>query len=55
MRDGKIVDHFGARDDIGMMQQLGLLPPTKPFDWERMKPIDGAARTLDPKGPAEDR
>ncbi len=45
MRDGKIVDHFGARDDIGMMQQLGLLPPTKPFDWEHMKPINGAART----------
>lgn len=23
---GKIVDHFANRDDIGMMQQLGLLP-----------------------------
>jgi hypothetical protein len=24
--DGKIVDHYATRDDIGMMQQLGLLP-----------------------------
>jgi predicted ester cyclase len=27
LRDGKIVDHYAARDDIGMMRQLGLLPP----------------------------
>jgi predicted ester cyclase len=28
MRDGKIVEHYANRDDIGMMQQLGLLPMT---------------------------
>lgn len=27
LRDGKIVDHYANRDDLGMMQQLGLLPP----------------------------
>ena len=27
IRDGKIVEHFAVRDDIGMMRQLGLLPP----------------------------
>jgi predicted ester cyclase len=27
LRDGKIVDHYAARDDIGMMRQLGLIPP----------------------------
>jgi steroid delta-isomerase-like uncharacterized protein len=27
--DGKIVAHHANRDDIGMMQQLGLLPPSK--------------------------
>ncbi len=26
LRDGRIVDHFATRDDVGMMQQLGLLP-----------------------------
>jgi predicted ester cyclase len=26
VRGGKIVDHFANRDDLGMMQQLGLLP-----------------------------
>ena len=26
MRDGEIVDHYANRDDLGMMQQLGLLP-----------------------------
>jgi len=25
--DGKIVEHFANRDDIGMMRQLGQLPP----------------------------
>jgi steroid delta-isomerase-like uncharacterized protein len=25
--DGKIADHFANRDDVGMMRQLGLLPP----------------------------
>jgi predicted ester cyclase len=27
LRDGKIVDHRANRDDVGMMRQLGLLPP----------------------------
>src|SRR5919204_1768008 len=26
VRDGKITDHFASRDDLGMTQQLGLLP-----------------------------
>lgn len=26
LRAGKIVEHFANRDDLGMMQQLGLLP-----------------------------
>lgn len=26
LRDGSIVEHWANRDDIGMMQQLGLLP-----------------------------
>jgi predicted ester cyclase len=31
LRDGKIVDHFATRDDLGMTRQLGLLPPAPPF------------------------
>jgi predicted ester cyclase len=27
LRDGRIVDHTATRNDIGMMRQLGLLPP----------------------------
>jgi steroid delta-isomerase-like uncharacterized protein len=27
MLDGKIAEHFANRDDVGMMRQLGLLPP----------------------------
>jgi steroid delta-isomerase-like uncharacterized protein len=27
IRDGRIVDHYATRDDIGMMRQLGLIPP----------------------------
>jgi steroid delta-isomerase-like uncharacterized protein len=30
LRDGKIVDHYATRNDIGMMQQLGLLPTPTP-------------------------
>jgi len=26
LRDGKIVEHWANRDDLGMMQQLGLVP-----------------------------
>ena len=28
LRDGKIVEHYANRDDLGMMRQLGLLPAT---------------------------
>jgi steroid delta-isomerase-like uncharacterized protein len=31
LRDGEIVDHRGARDDLAMMGQLGLLPMPKPW------------------------
>ena len=30
LRDGKIVEHYANRDDLGMLQQLGLLPPSAP-------------------------
>ena len=30
--DGLIVEHRANRDDVGMMQQLGLLPPVKRYD-----------------------
>lgn len=26
VREGRIIDHFASRDDLGMTQQLGLLP-----------------------------
>jgi hypothetical protein len=25
-RDGKAVEHWGVRDDLGMMQQMGVIP-----------------------------
>jgi predicted ester cyclase len=28
--DGLIQEHWGGRDDIGMMRQLGLIPPPGP-------------------------
>jgi predicted ester cyclase len=28
LRDGKIIEHNATRNDVGMMRQLGLLPPT---------------------------
>jgi steroid delta-isomerase-like uncharacterized protein len=27
LTDGKAVEHWGVRDDVGMMQQLGVMPP----------------------------
>jgi len=38
MRDGKVVDHYGARDDIGMMEQLGVLTAPKGFETPQPKP-----------------
>ena len=32
LKDGLIVEHRASRDDIGMMQQLGLLPMTSRYD-----------------------
>jgi predicted ester cyclase len=32
LKDGLIVEHRASRDDIGMMQQLGLLPAVKRYD-----------------------
>ena len=37
LRDGKIVEHTAARDDLGMMRQLGLLPG-------RIAPVELTAR-----------
>lgn len=34
LRDGLIAAHWANRDDVGMMQQLGLLPKTE-FDYAR--------------------
>ena len=30
VRGGEVVEHFATRDDLGMMQQLGLLPASLP-------------------------
>lgn len=30
LEDGLIKEHWGGRDDIGMMRQLGLVPPPAP-------------------------
>lgn len=38
LRDGKIVEHRANRDDVGMMQQLGLLPASPPMDPSYMRP-----------------
>ena len=35
LEDGKIADHYATRDDLSMMQQLGLLPPPIAFDWRK--------------------
>ncbi len=35
LRDGKIVDHYAVRDDLAMMQDLGLSPKPAPFDWAK--------------------
>ena len=33
LKGGKIMDHYAVRDDLAMMQQLGLSPEPLPFDW----------------------
>lgn len=31
MKDGRIIEHWANRDDLGMAQQLGWIPPTPIF------------------------
>ena len=31
LRDGKVVEHWANRDDLGTAQQLGWVPPTPPY------------------------
>ena len=35
LKAGKIVDHYAVRDDLAMMEQLGLAAAPPPFDWEK--------------------
>jgi hypothetical protein len=30
IENGKIVEHWGELDNLGMMQQLGVVPPPEP-------------------------
>ncbi len=30
MRDGRVSEHWATRDDLGMLQQLGIIPPPAP-------------------------
>jgi len=47
VRGGKIVEHFANRDDLGMMQQLGLLPtPVPPPDSMKARSQKGAGPLL---------
>jgi len=39
--DGKIAEHFANRDDVGMMRQLGLLPPPPLMDRSASHAVDG--------------
>lgn len=40
LRDGQIVEHYANRDDIGMMQQLGLLPAPEISYMDLAKPFE---------------
>lgn len=33
MKDGRVVEHWANRDDLGMATQLGWIPPTPAFLW----------------------
>jgi len=37
--DGKIAEHFANRDDVGMMRQLGLLPPPPSLGERHSSPV----------------
>jgi hypothetical protein len=31
MQDGKVIEHWAVRDDLGQARQLGWLPPTPAY------------------------
>ncbi|MGW6727438.1 ester cyclase [Nocardia sp. NPDC055029] len=46
MRDGKILEHWANRDDLGMARQLGWLPPSPVFLLRSMQLKRRAAREV---------
>lgn len=44
MKDGRIADHYAVRDDLKMMQDLGLSPKPARFDWGAFAAAAGTSR-----------
>jgi hypothetical protein len=47
-QDGKAVEHWGVRDRVGMLRQLGLMPEPHGEAVPRQEPDDGGPATSSP-------
>jgi hypothetical protein len=48
MKDGRIVEHWANRDDLGMSQQLGWVPPSPAYLLRMARAKRQTARELHP-------
>jgi predicted ester cyclase len=51
LEDGRIIDHWANRDDLGMARQLGWIPPSPAFLFKMARAKRRALRTPTPDPP----
>ena len=44
LEDGRIIDHWANRDDLGMARQLGWIPPSPAFLFKMARPVQNGPR-----------
>lgn len=55
VRDGRIVEHWANRDDLGTARQLGWIPPSPAYLFRMARAKRRAIRPTGPRGPASGR
>ncbi|NYJ04692.1 ester cyclase [Petropleomorpha daqingensis] len=55
MQDGRIVEHWANRDDLGTARQLGWIPPSPAYLFRMARAKRRALRATGPRGPASGR
>ena len=55
VEDGRVVEHWANRDDLGTARQLHWIPPTPAYLFRMARAKRRAVRATAPRGPASGR